>query len=82
MPPVYRALFSSCLLALELLAVVCPGSNAFSVDGRDNRDEIYRRPPAGDGSVLILGGGVAGVVAARTLHERGIKNFKIVEARG
>jgi polyamine oxidase len=32
-------------------------------------------------TVLILGGGVAGVIAARTLHEKGITNFKIVEAR-
>ena len=32
-------------------------------------------------SVLILGGGVAGVIAARTLHERGHDNFLIVEAR-
>ncbi|KDR74115.1 hypothetical protein GALMADRAFT_269603 [Galerina marginata CBS 339.88] len=31
--------------------------------------------------VLILGGGVAGVIAARTLHERGINDFVIVEAR-
>ncbi|SJL08438.1 related to polyamine oxidase precursor [Armillaria ostoyae] len=31
--------------------------------------------------VLILGGGVAGVIAARTLHERGIDNFVIIEAR-
>ncbi|KAK0213531.1 amine oxidase [Armillaria fumosa] len=31
--------------------------------------------------VLILGGGVTGVIAARTLHERGIDNFVIVEAR-
>lgn len=33
-------------------------------------------------TVLILGGGVAGVIAARTLHEQGITSFKIVEARG
>ena len=33
-----------------------------------------------DTSVLILGGGVAGVIAARTLHEHGITNFTIVEA--
>lgn len=32
-------------------------------------------------SVLILGGGVTGVIAARTLHERGYDNFRIVEAR-
>ncbi|KAK7028264.1 amine oxidase [Favolaschia claudopus] len=32
-------------------------------------------------SVLILGGGVAGIIAARTLHEHGIHDFLIVEAR-
>ncbi|KAG8914691.1 hypothetical protein FRC01_003962, partial [Tulasnella sp. 417] len=31
--------------------------------------------------VLILGGGVAGVIAAQQLHEAGINNFLIVEAR-
>ena len=36
----------------------------------------------GETSVLILGGGVAGVIAARTLHEHGINKFTIVEARG
>ncbi|KAH9837563.1 amine oxidase [Rhodofomes roseus] len=34
-----------------------------------------------DATVLILGGGVAGVIAARTLHEQGIDDFIIVEAR-
>ncbi|CDO76587.1 hypothetical protein BN946_scf184868.g1 [Trametes cinnabarina] len=34
-----------------------------------------------DARVLILGGGVAGVIAARTLHEQGIDDFIIVEAR-
>ncbi|KAI0070410.1 amine oxidase [Panus rudis PR-1116 ss-1] len=34
-----------------------------------------------DAKVLILGGGVAGVIAARTLHEQGIPDFLIVEAR-
>ena len=34
-----------------------------------------------DTKVLILGGGVAGVVAARTLHEQGIDDFMILEAR-
>lgn len=33
-----------------------------------------------DATVLILGGGVAGVIAARTFHEQGI-DFKIVEAQ-
>ncbi|KAI6137896.1 amine oxidase [Pisolithus tinctorius] len=31
--------------------------------------------------VLILGGGMAGVIAARTLHEQGIDDFVIVEAK-
>ncbi|KIM37932.1 hypothetical protein M413DRAFT_76550 [Hebeloma cylindrosporum] len=31
--------------------------------------------------VLILGGGVAGVIAARTLHSQGIEDFVIVDAR-
>lgn len=34
-----------------------------------------------DATVLILGGGVAGVMAARTLHELGIDDFIILEAR-
>ncbi|CAK5274029.1 unnamed protein product [Mycena citricolor] len=34
-----------------------------------------------DTKVLILGGGVSGVIAARTLHEQGIDDFVIVEAR-
>ena len=32
-------------------------------------------------SVLILGGGVTGIIAACTLHEQGIDDFLIVEAR-
>ncbi|KAG6901946.1 hypothetical protein C0995_006468 [Termitomyces sp. Mi166 len=31
--------------------------------------------------ILILGGGVAGVIAARTFHEQGIDDFLVVEAR-
>jgi len=31
--------------------------------------------------VIILGGGVSGVIAARTLHQNGIDDFLIVEAR-
>jgi len=38
--------------------------------------------PRRDAKVLILGGGVAGIIAARTLHEQGISDFIIVEARG
>lgn len=34
-----------------------------------------------DHEVLILGGGISGVMAARSLHRRGIQNVRIVEAR-
>lgn len=33
-----------------------------------------------DIQVLILGGGITGIMAAETLHRRGIDNFKILEA--
>jgi polyamine oxidase len=31
--------------------------------------------------VAVLGGGMAGIIAARTLHEQGIQDFVVVEAR-
>ncbi|KAI0087580.1 amine oxidase [Irpex rosettiformis] len=34
-----------------------------------------------DAKVLILGGGMAGITAARTLHDQGIDDFIVVEAR-
>ncbi|KAJ7126814.1 amine oxidase [Mycena epipterygia] len=34
-----------------------------------------------DTNVLILGGGVSGIIAARTLHEQGVDSFLIIEAR-
>ena len=38
-------------------------------------------PRSKDASVLILGGGVSGIITARTLNENGITNFRIIEAR-
>lgn len=35
-----------------------------------------------DADVLILGGGMAGIAAAKTLHESGIENFLVLEALG
>ncbi|KAJ7118949.1 amine oxidase [Mycena epipterygia] len=37
--------------------------------------------PNHDTNVLILGGGVSGIIAARALHEHGVDRFLIVEAR-
>ena len=34
-----------------------------------------------DARVLILGGGMAGVTAARTLYDQGIDDFLVIEAR-
>ena len=34
-----------------------------------------------DADVLILGAGMSGIVAAKTLYENGVKNFTILEAR-
>ena len=36
--------------------------------------------PNVDSNVLILGGGIAGIAAAKTLHDEGVKNFTIIEA--
>ena len=49
------------------------GSSAMTISGRST--------PPNDASVLILGGGVTGIIAARTLHKRGHDNFVIVDAR-
>jgi polyamine oxidase len=37
--------------------------------------------PGSNPRILIVGGGVAGVIAARTLREQGLNNFVIIEAR-
>lgn len=37
--------------------------------------------PPNNTKVLILGGGMAGVIAARTLHEQGIDDFIVVDAK-
>ncbi|KAG2135556.1 hypothetical protein BD769DRAFT_1664708 [Suillus cothurnatus] len=41
----------------------------------------YKQRSTKDAKVLILGGGVAGVIAARTLYREGIDDFLIIEAR-
>ncbi|KIM51763.1 hypothetical protein SCLCIDRAFT_1165699 [Scleroderma citrinum Foug A] len=38
-------------------------------------------PPPNNTKVLILGGGMAGIIAARTLHEQGVDDFVVVEAK-
>jgi len=42
---------------------------------------IPQAPYQSNSRVLILGGGVAGIMAARTFHDHGIKDFLIIEGR-
>ena len=72
----FKALVSGWLQLLLLLlsglsqcSPIGPGGSASSVSEPRHH------------KVLILGGGVAGVIAARTLHQNGIVDFLIVEAR-
>lgn len=48
---------------------------------RAGANNTLYNPRSKDASVLILGGGVSGIIAARTLNENGITNFRIIEGR-
>ncbi|KAG7095101.1 hypothetical protein E1B28_005888 [Marasmius oreades] len=61
-----------CLLGIHLLGTAF-GSPVASA----TNDSV----PASHHKVLIFGGGVSGVIAARALHDKGISDFLILEAR-
>ena len=63
-------------LHLFLLLFLCTGINATSNGSNSHPSKSKHRH-----KVLILGGGLAGVIAARTLHQNGIDDFLLVEAR-
>ena len=63
-------------LSSLLLSVLPQSTSGIAVPPEQN---LFTSTP--DPQILILGGGVAGVMAAETLHRRGIDNFKIIEAR-
>ncbi|PSR86942.1 hypothetical protein PHLCEN_2v5290 [Hermanssonia centrifuga] len=69
------------LLPLVLTTLVC--STLALPTSRSSQSPFAAPRPSQprDAKVLVLGGGVAGVIAARTLHEQGISEFIIVEAR-
>jgi polyamine oxidase len=66
-----RSVHLAVLLAFIALTSAVPSHPTRQNDRRSTKDA----------KVLILGGGVAGVIAARTLHEKGMDDFLIVEAR-
>lgn len=76
----YVTLAIATLSALTALAVpppAAPPSQApFSAYTSYSSATPYERT-----KVLILGGGMAGVTAARTLHDQGIDDFILIEAR-
>jgi polyamine oxidase len=64
-----------CLLFLLYSALVYSRYIPLRPDNHDDSSYVIK-----DATVLILGGGVAGIIAARTLLEQGISEFLIVEA--
>lgn len=68
------------VLSVLLLGLVAPAIG-LPVDAPSEQSPLALSESCNDATVLILGGGVAGVIAARTLHEQGIDDFVIVEAR-
>lgn len=67
-------LFSILLFSTTVLSVAGFGINPST--SRDTKSSSSKNH-----TVLILGGGVAGIIAARTLYEQGIRDFLIIEAR-
>ena len=70
-------------LFISILGALLYGTNhvVYGLPTGDTSQTPFSVRPAKDTTVLILGGGVAGITAARTLHDKGITDFIIVEAR-
>ena len=67
-----------------VVLLLAEGQQVVRAEPYDSSSSLVKRkqqPAKKDASVLILGGGVAGVIAARTLFQRGHNNFTIVDAR-
>lgn len=65
--------FTSQTLSIPLVLSLLPAFVACSTIPRSSTSKHHK--------VLILGGGVTGVLAARTLHNAGVDDFLIIEAR-
>jgi len=68
------------LSALPLISLGAPTSPKYQESTSPRKVESNKRADH-DYSVLILGGGVSGIIAARQLSTAGINDFLIVEAR-
>ena len=68
-----------CAVVMTALALSGPSQVPFPLPCDDDNASAWRPKPRNQ--VLILGGGVAGILAARKLTEEGITDFVIVEAR-
>jgi Flavin containing amine oxidoreductase len=85
--PSFTAFFGLLLSVVRILRLSTPvglglvSPQAQFTSGIAVPTELSHVTGTNDFQVLILGGGVAGVMAAETLHRRGIDNFKIIEAR-
>lgn len=64
---------------LQLLLLLFSGLSQCSPTGSGSGAPSVSEPK--HHKVLILGGGVTGIIAARTLHQNDINDFVIVEAR-
>ncbi|TCD69431.1 hypothetical protein EIP91_007556 [Steccherinum ochraceum] len=64
-------------------ALLALANSGFALPTPETKQAPFSSPyaPPKDASVLILGGGVAGIAAAQALAERGVSDFIIVEAR-
>ena len=68
------------LLALYQFCVVAAGISLVGAASLPKENVVPRAQSNKTAQVLILGGGVTGVIAARTLAEQGISDYLIVEA--
>ncbi|KZV70596.1 amine oxidase [Peniophora sp. CONT] len=78
-----RQLFLNFLATVGNLCVLCILRNpSDGVAPASHISALTRNTTrSNDHEVLILGGGISGVMAAQSLHRRGIRNFRIIEAR-
>lgn len=79
-PSAFLSLFLSVVRILRLYTPVGLGIVSTQSQGIAVPTKQAHFTDHSDTQVLILGGGVAGIMAARALHDRGMDNFKVIEA--